>query len=145
MPYIRIVHPLRYDIQKERFQSTAFQPSTNNGISVFDEECGIKCSGSVCQHIRKYYSQVHGEPIIYTIVPNDFFEADKVNKTPSNTGDDCHADIMAKTKKASRDLVKKLKHEAYAVCLENDVTIPLTKEIAIESRKHHENILAAKK
>ena len=56
--YVRVLSPLAYNEIRRRFESYAFQ-RTGVGISVFDEDCAIERSVSVCGHITAHYFHLH--------------------------------------------------------------------------------------
>ena len=127
--YIRVVHPRDYDIEQGRFKSLSFKPSTEDkGISIFNTECGITASGSVCQHIEKYYNTLTGDPPIFWEVPTeDIPEGCSLPQSDSESGDKCHHNIIGWGEKKSKAYIKKKAFDTYLICDPNGVR-PLTKE-----------------
>lgn len=106
MPLINLIHIADYDRTRGRFRSEAFEPSSaehGGGISVFDAECAMVRSGSICAHARKYYPTVANEPPIFWQFDFSILPAGvTIDKTPSNTGDECHRDLKNVGKKPAR-------------------------------------------
>lgn len=94
MDGIRVISKRLYDRRKNRFQSPAFTNSSSGGISIIDKQCICTSNERTCFHIKKYYSDIADEPIIFwqfetDILPNGCHIDYKV----STTGDMCHCDI----------------------------------------------------
>lgn len=94
MQLIRIIHQKHFDRNRGRFQSLAFRPSSNGGISVIDGQCALANTGSLCQHLRHYYAHVSGCPPLFwlfdaVILPS----AHLIEVSPSDSQDACHRDI----------------------------------------------------
>src|SRR5438034_406452 len=54
--FIRTVPSSSYVRSKGRFASSSFDPSDDgSGISIFDENCALAASGSICMHIQNFY------------------------------------------------------------------------------------------
>ena len=87
--------PEHYSRELGRFTSAAFQPSSSGlGISVFDSQCGIDCSGSECRHIQRFYEGDPGSASIFWRFSADILPAGcEVVATPSASGDKCHRNV----------------------------------------------------
>ena len=130
--YTRAIHPDDYDIERGRFKSISFKPYIENGtdlgISVFDSNCGIETSGSLCAHTARYYSARTGDPAIYWQIPdNDIPSGCGIESNPSSTGDNCHRDIIGWSQKESGAYIKKLPIENCIICDPQGIR-PLQKE-----------------
>src|SRR5215204_4595478 len=107
--YTRVIHPNDYDVEKGKFKSLSFKPSSNGGISVFETLCGIEESGTLCKHVETYYNARTGNPAIYWEIPSDDIpEGCKFIPSLSSTGDKCHLDIFGWAENESRKYIKKL-------------------------------------
>lgn len=118
MEYVRLFHPNHFDSRLGRFKSSAFKNSSNGGgASIFELDCGIKISGDVCSHIKRFYPNVGGDPAVYWV-----FEADELPQgssleaAPSNTGDLCHRNIKNVSDTYLRSIVIKLKTTNFMIC-----------------------------
>ncbi|HUF04350.1 MAG TPA: hypothetical protein VMM38_09260 [Aridibacter sp.] len=119
--YIRVVHPSDYDFEKKRFASTAFQVSSNEGISVFERDCGIIENGSECAHIEKYYREQTGDPSLFWPVPDEGIpDTCEIVNEASSTGDACHRDIKGWHKNRCKKYFKN-RPNAVLVCYPDGV------------------------
>lgn len=127
--YIRVVHPRDYDVEQGRFKSLSFKPSSSDGgISVFKIQCGIDASGSVCEHIRKFYDSLTGDPPIYWEIPAEDIPTEcEYPQSDSESGDKCHHNIKNWSEKESKKYIKKKSLDTYLICDPNG-TRSLTKE-----------------
>jgi hypothetical protein len=101
MLFVRAVHINKFSRSKKRFQSCF--SNHQGGISIFDKECAVRQSGSICNHISKYYYSAVDSPIIYCIFSTEIVQEvltkNKVKSkaiykiSGSTTGDECHYDI----------------------------------------------------
>ena len=117
MCYIRLLRKEHYDATLGRFTSVAFKPSSNGGISVFDQQCAEETSRTSCQHILNFYAAITGSPVIYWVIRADVLPHQcSIRATPSDTGDLCHHDIELKRQVARALLPKSLDPTCMFVC-----------------------------
>ena len=126
---VRIIHQRHFDRNLGRFQSLAFKPSSNGGISVFCARCAVETTGSACQHIQRFYPEVSGEPPIFwtfntSILPDEHI----IEETLSDTNDSCHRDIKNITpRKAERIFKAHAKFpDSFQICQACNSDRPLT-------------------
>lgn len=102
MLLIRALHVRKFSELKGRFNSDSFR-NLNGGISIFDYECSIKSTGSVCGHLSEFYNHIVGQPAFFcrfefNDLVNDFQLANGQNieiiQSDSDKGDKCHHDIV---------------------------------------------------
>lgn len=135
MGLVRYLNPQKYyDSEKKRFQSLAFCPSENGGISVVDIECAQGASGSLCEHGIKYYRTIGekpgpaGDPVIFWEIPDDLLPRDcEVRQSDSDTGDPCHHEIEKWNEKEARKTFKQIQLSEMKICAEDGIR-PLTIE-----------------
>lgn len=103
MGLVRLVHPKHWEAGREGFTDLAFKPP----LSVFDVECAEHASsGLICQHVRKYYPTQGGDPpVLMFIEEGDLPPGCALDANRSDSGDDCHREVIAKGK----SLIKALK------------------------------------
>jgi hypothetical protein len=108
MELVRILHPDEYEPQKKRFRSTAFEPYVDMGdISVFEENCAVVASGSICRHVEVFYPETvpGGTPpqafYLWRFAKTALPTGCAVNQKTSDSGDGCHYNISGLTKKAA--------------------------------------------
>ena len=99
--FIRIFHFEHYSPELGRYTSAAFQPASSGlGLSVFDSQCGIDCSGDECNHIQNFYGGDRGNSSVFWRFSDDILPAGcDVVATPSASGDKCHRNIRGVTRK----------------------------------------------
>src|SRR5436190_11854719 len=104
MGFIRLIHQRHYDPDRREFKSPAFKPSHDgSGISVIDTKCIERTSGSICEHIASYYSGVSGTPpIFWNISPQILPEMCRLVQQKTDTGDDCHYNLIGLSIKQAR-------------------------------------------
>ncbi len=118
MALVRAIHQRDFDKETGKFTPAVLKRGENNGISVFEHECAEMASGTICQHIRKFYPNVVGEPIIYWFIPSEKLENLSLGYEPSDSGDECHRDIFGwNNKRERREYVSKLKPEYMMTCV----------------------------
>jgi hypothetical protein len=118
----RVINPRDFDTEKGRFSSLAFRPSSNACISVVECECAVAESGSICAHIRRFYSDQTEPPGIYWNVPPEDVPANCIiEETASSTGDKCHRDIHGWPAKAVRKYFIQIAIEEMLICSEDGV------------------------
>lgn len=115
MEYIRVLFPGDFDHIKGRFNDLAFK-AYDDGISCFEAECATSNSGSVCQHIAKFYSDLTGEPAVFfrfgeAICP----PGSSIKPTDVGNNDPCHHDIVGVSRKRAKDLRLRPWSE-YSIC-----------------------------
>src|SRR5258708_6328817 len=108
MGYIRFVNLRYYDAKLGRFQSLAFRNSNNDGgISVVDRECSQRASPGICEHIEKFYKKVAGSPAAFWEIPPELLhEGCSFDPEPSDTGDNCHYNLMGMTDNQAKAILK---------------------------------------
>ncbi len=126
MGFIRIIHPKHYDPDTSRFRSLAFKPSSDGGISVISRECIEQTGSSVCAHIAKFYASVLGDPPIFWEIPKAVLPPNcQFIQDPSDTGDDCHYNLIGLSDRESRRIIKQAPLNEMSICVENDEHRPL--------------------
>jgi hypothetical protein len=106
MHYIRLLHPKHFDSERNEFKSLAFK-NYDGGASVIQRECVDTASPSICDHIRKFYPNTGGDPAIFWIFPEDAIPAGgTLVQVQSESGDDCHHDIVGLSDKQLRTFLK---------------------------------------
>ncbi len=130
MGYIRVIHQHFYDPDRGRFQSLAFRPSSDDsGISIIDEECVLRTSPSICDHIEKFYHDIAGNPPIFWIFyANILPEACKFIQQTSDSGDECHHNLIGLTDKQARNIFKQVTLNAFRICTANGDHRPLDQD-----------------
>ena len=105
---IRIFHPDHYSRKLGRYTSAAFQPASSGlGLSVFDSACGIENSGSVCNHIRNFYSGDTTIPAVFWRFSADILPTGcTIDPAPSDKGDACHRNITGVTHKVRSKIAR---------------------------------------
>jgi hypothetical protein len=110
MYFARIFNSRHYHPEKNRFQSGAFTPaSSDKCISVFSVECTSDgpAKGCVCNHIKLFYAQVAGEPVIYWVFSGSELPSGvHVNQSESKAGDVCHYNIEGFSLNAAKRFYK---------------------------------------
>ncbi len=119
MGFIRIIHPKHYDPDSNRFRSLAFKPSSDGGISVISRECIEQTGSSICGHIAKFYASVLGDPPIFWEIPEAVLPpTGQFIQAPSDTGDDCHHNLVGLSDREARRIIKQMLLGEMSVCLE---------------------------
>jgi hypothetical protein len=121
MEYVRLLHPKHFDCQRGEFKSLAFKVY-DDGASVIQLGC-VLGNASICEHIRKYYPNVGGEPPIFWIFDEGLLpEGSRLVQKQSDSGDCCHFNIVSGNSnvnaldKALRKLLKAQPLEAFRIC-----------------------------
>ena len=101
MLFIRTVHISKFSGRKGRFDNCF--SNHHGGVSIFEKECAISCSGDICTHIHKFYQSTVFVPIIYCEFSKEECESLMASlsgkpkpvfkSSKSDNGDDCHLDI----------------------------------------------------
>ena len=118
MAFVRVAHPKDFDVNRSRFSDTLFKQSTGGGMSVFDADCAIAQSGTICEHCRAYYGDLTGDPPIFCIIEDSELPPGTV-RTPSlsSTGDECHFELIAPSKNMMKNQFKaKRSIENFFIC-----------------------------
>jgi hypothetical protein len=118
MEFIRIIHQSHYDPDKGRFTSLAFKPSSDgSGISVIDAICISQTNTSVCEHIKKYYKSVSGDPPIFWNINSKIFpEKCEFIQQTTKTGDVCHYNIVGLSEKEARIILRQAPLSDFNIC-----------------------------
>jgi hypothetical protein len=117
MEYVRLLHPKHFDCQRGEFKSLAFKVY-DDGASVIQLAC--VAGASICQHIRKYYPDVGGDPPVFWIFDEAILPKDcRLAQKRSDSGDDCHFNIISTgsenvLNKALRKLLKSATFEDFS-------------------------------
>lgn len=129
MQLIRALHVKQYDSTKGRFTSNCFK-NYKGGISVFEEVCARGKSTTVCKHIPTFYSNFDGNPVIFCKISletlKEFGGCENLEliNTPSDSGDDCHRDILNVSDKVCRKFFKNyFSGHIHACCKEGEVLL----------------------
>ncbi len=101
MELIRIIHPRFWYKEDGRFNSGAFSKSgSNSGVSVLSRVCVDQHEHGlgICGHVYHYYRRISSIPAIFLEFKSENLPSQhKLKNTPSDTGDDCHFDILGMT------------------------------------------------
>src|SRR5947207_13677169 len=118
MEYVRILSRQHWDGRKGRFNSLAFTPSsTDGGISVFDKQCAVLRSGTICGHIRTFYHRISDEPPIFWEFSNSILpQGTTFTEEVSDQGDECHRNISGLDKKQARDVFRGIGFQEFQMC-----------------------------
>src|SRR5262245_4866247 len=109
MAVVRILGVDLFDFQSNRFKSTAFEPDRRNGntISVVDEPCGIRETGTICDHLRVWYpTNTQGLHVLWKFELGDMGDGCDLLAVPSESGDECHRDLAGLTKARARSILR---------------------------------------
>jgi hypothetical protein len=96
---------------------------------VFDRECALINSDSICTHAAQFYPQGFEEPIIFwefdsnTTLP----ATATITQKDSESGDTCHYNIEGLSRKESKSIIYGVSIENCFIC-EDGVIRPLTAE-----------------
>lgn len=117
MEYVRLLHPKHFDCQRDEFKSLAFKVY-DDGASIIQLAC---VALRLCDHIRKFYPNVGGEPPVFWIFDEALLPQDsRLVQKRSDSGDDCHFNIVGRDvkalDKALRKLLKSQHLTAFLVC-----------------------------
>lgn len=119
MEYVRLLHPKHFDCQRGEFKSLAFKVY-DDGASVI--HLGCVTGVTICQHIRKYYPNVGGEPPVFWIFDKAILPKEcRLVQKQSDSGDDCHYNIVSNgsdnaLNKALGKLLKAQPFETFHIC-----------------------------
>lgn len=105
MELIRLVPRKLFEPHLNRFNSGCFRED-DGGISVVDLQCIEGKGHTIYEHVGKYYrSFADPEPIFLRFFDTDLPSQDglKVQQSTSESGDDCHHDIVGMTNKEQRN------------------------------------------
>lgn len=112
---IRLFHPEHYSHARGRFKSTAISTS-RDGLSIIDEACAIRCSGSICEHCGAHYeSRVSGDPAVFARIELREFEGAEFERDESE-GDQCHFLTNGLPRRFDSRFVKSLNIEDLRIC-----------------------------
>src|SRR5260221_12728207 len=97
--YVRIVHLIHWESERNRFQDYAFNRSkaqgdgSPGGVSLVSAVCIREHGGIVCEHLRQYYPpNIVSDPAVFLCIKADECpDAQFVQKT-TESGDVCHYD-----------------------------------------------------
>ena len=107
MEAIRLISTELYDHKLGRFQSTAFTNSSSRGISIIDKECIHESGACTCDHIRKYYQSIAGEPPVFWQFSTDILpDHCRLEQQDTPSGDHCHYNILGLTDRQAKRLFK---------------------------------------
>ena len=107
MEYVRILHPREYKPKLGRFNSGAFTNSSGGGLSVFEPDCAIRASESICLHIARHYEQVAGVPPLFWAFESEDLPAGGRFEVDASRGDDCHYNLLELQDNALRKFFKR--------------------------------------
>lgn len=115
---LRLFHPKHYSWERSRFNSMAARVS-HDGLSVVDEACARRCSGSECRHIPLFYEEhICGDPPVFRrLRPNEYANAALTQDTTAS-GDTCHFLITGLAKNFDKYLVKNTEIAQLRICID---------------------------
>ncbi len=121
--FVCAIHPRDFNEETGWFNSTSFKPSSDgSGISVFDCECATRISGTVCEHLARYYSNQTQLPGVYWLLPLAALPSGCIaEQETSTTGDECHHNLKNWSKGAARFYFKTISLETFYICDVNGV------------------------
>src|SRR5215210_256921 len=132
MGFVRVLHHHHFDLRHGRIVSYAFKNSSDgSGISVIDAECADLESGSVCQHIARYYPGQTDVPAFFWRIPDGTLPAPpacRAVQRDSASGDRCHFDLQGLTDRQSGRLIKNAGRGDLRLCTESGIDGELTAE-----------------
>ena len=89
----RVLQAKHFDPESGLFRNFSFKRSSrgDKGISVIDVDCAIQESGSVCDHIKQFYSNFESPLILWQFDSRTLPNQDtKVHTSPGFHDDPCH-------------------------------------------------------
>ena len=121
MGFIRVIHQSYYDPDRGRFTSLAFRHSSDgSGISTFEEECSLRVSGSICEHIAGFYHAISSTPAIFWIIePQLLPDTCHYQSQPISDGDPCHYGILGLTHKEEKAIFGQARLSDFRICVGN--------------------------
>ncbi len=118
MEYIRLLHPRDFDRRRNRFTSLALR-NLQGSLSVIDPDCVEGTGAGLCDHIRRYYPGITGEPPIFWRFDSSVLPVShRVETQPSTSGDDCHRNIHGVTDGSYRAVIINIAVSNYSICCE---------------------------
>src|SRR5258708_24572713 len=129
--FICAIHPRDFSVPKGRFTSVAFQPSDDgSGISVIHCECAIQTSGSICEHLERFYANQTKTPGIYWPIPGSLPDGCLACPEVSTTGDECHHNIINLDRKEARAFFNTNALDTFRICGDDGpVTVEKIKQL----------------
>lgn len=123
--YIRLIKPdwiHHKGASHRRLSSCAFRNSSNGtGISCISVSCIKETSSDICEHIRKFYPTVVGDPIMFwPFSMNDLPEGVCFNQEKSN-GDECHGNVKNLSNEDAEKIIKKQPLDKLRVCINSNI------------------------
>ena len=114
---IRLIHPLHYSYELNRFKSEAVELS-DDGLSVIDSKCCVATSGNICSHIDRFYpTNISGSPPIFLRFRVEEIPAGhSLAQCDSDSGDACHHLVNGLGKKFGKRLVERTPLDRYEIC-----------------------------
>ncbi len=126
MGHVRLVHPKHWERSRNRFGDLAFKSVPGSGLSIFDIACAEAASSLICAHIEAFYKNVGGDPAVFLIVADEEWPAGyQLDATPSDSGDDCHREVVGVKDKHIKKALMKRPWSDYLICAPDGVR-PLT-------------------
>ncbi len=134
--YVRIINLKHWYDKDQRFSSTAFKPSSSEqdsekGISIIKIQCAEQESGSVCEHIKRYYPNIAGIPTVFWYIPDSLLPTSPCIELmiDPKINDECHYNLLKISKGEAERLFSKIWADInqFTICQENTER-PLTKE-----------------
>ena len=107
MGFVRLVHPRHYDGRKGKFIDLAFRPQSNaagvSGVSCFEQDCAVSSSGSICEHISKFYGGLaHSPAVFWLFAQSDLPQGSSLTQSTEDNGDHCHYNVVGISGTAAR-------------------------------------------
>lgn len=125
MSFIRAININKhYSKKNKRLAGMAFRPSsTNGGISVFDKDCAIRDSGTICRHIERFYAGIAGTPIVFWEVPDGSIPPLPcvVEPTDSDSGDKCHYEFFNWDYEDAENTIRDVPVESLEICTDEGI------------------------
>ena len=139
MGFIRLIHPTHYDATKNRFNNMALKKSSDGtGASIISVECIDGTGRNICDHIRKFYSEVSGEPpVFWRFDQLDLPDGYRIEQSTSHSGDECHHAVHDVSNNQLKKLITRVPIEAAMVCA-NGEHVPLTRDIITSLQDQYE-------
>ena len=110
MEAVRILNPIHYDLRQQRFNSTAFRPSSvahGGGISVISVDCIDAGGRTICEHLHTFYAKTAGTTPVYWRFSTEVLpDGHQLEQEDSPTQDDCHYNIRGLSKSDARRVFK---------------------------------------
>lgn len=113
---VRLTHPRFYSEEHGRFVGQAFTIN-GAGASVVATACVESSDATLCEHLRKFYPGIGGEPPVFLRINTaSLADGARLVQSDSLTGDACHYDIVGMTKGQLRRLIVDRSIDEFEIC-----------------------------